>query len=199
MDNLILIGDVHCKTEKYHDIVILAEQSNLETIQIGDFGFEDEHIWHLKNVDNKKHKILFGNHDFYPLVESNHSLGHYGYIEKHDLFYIRGAESIDRSIRTDGLDWFPEEQLNWDQSNDCLELYEQIKPGNLITHDCPFFLYPLFGITNNPKNHTSSLLYEVFNIHKPNQWFFGHHHQSFKIQYGGTHFQCLAELEYKIF
>jgi hypothetical protein len=39
------------------------------------------------------------------------------------------------------------------------------------------------------------LLQELFNIHQPKKWFFGHYHQSWSMTINGTDFRCLNELE----
>lgn len=148
---LMLIGDVHGKYYEYHELIKIAEQKNIKSIQLGDFGFEIEHIWHRNNINSTNHKILFGNHDFYPFIDLPHSLGNFGYLEEYGIFYIRGANSIDKYRRTIGLDWFSNEELSWEEANQCLELYEKIKPNIVISHDCPDFTYKQFNIHSNKK------------------------------------------------
>lgn len=195
---LMLIGDVHGKYHKYQELIQIAEDKNINSIQLGDFGFELEHIWHRNNIDCDNHKILFGNHDFYPFIDLPHSLGNFGYLEEYGIFYIRGANSIDKYRRTPGLNWFDNEELSWEEANQCLDLYETIKPNIVISHDCPFFAYEHFNIKSTIKNHTSVLLSEIHNTHQPQNWYFGHHHISTNFMYMNTNFRCLAELEYTI-
>jgi predicted phosphodiesterase len=49
------------------------------------------------------------------------------------------------------------------------------------------------------KTATSSLAQQMYTIHKPDLWIFGHHHKSFDETIGGTRFICLNELESKVF
>ena len=194
--SITLIGDVHGKYEHYHKIVRQTERHPY-TLQIGDFGFKYDT---LKNVDSTRHLILPGNHDHYDTCYNHpHFLGDYGYtsLNRIDFFYYRGAYSIDRQYRTIGIDWWENEQVNIDQFMKARELYRNIKPEVMITHDCPqdIALQMLEPGQRVYENITSWALQELYNIHQPKLWFFGHWHRSVKIQHGNTQFVCLNELE----
>ena len=194
--SITLIGDVHGKYEHYHKIVRQTERHPY-TLQIGDFGFKYDT---LKNVDSTRHLILPGNHDHYDTCYNHpHFLGDYGYtsLNRIDFFYYRGAYSIDRQYRTIGIDWWENEQVNIDQFMKARELYRDIKPEVMITHDCPqdIALQMLEPGQRVYENITSWALQELYNIHQPKLWFFGHWHRSVKIQHGNTQFVCLNELE----
>lgn len=194
--SITLIGDVHGKYEHYHKIVRQTERHPY-TLQIGDFGFKYDT---LKNVDSTRHLILPGNHDHYDTCYNHpHFLGDYGYtsLNRIDFFYYRGAYSIDQQYRTIGIDWWENEQVNIDQFMKARELYRDIKPEVMITHDCPqdIALQMLEPGQRVYENITSWALQELYNIHQPKLWFFGHWHRSVKIQHGNTQFVCLNELE----
>ena len=194
--SITLIGDVHGKYEHYHKIVRQTERHPY-TLQIGDFGFKYDT---LKNVDSTRHLILPGNHDHYDTCYNHpHFLGDYGYtsLNRIDFFYYRGAYSIDRQYRTIGIDWWENEQVNIDQFMKARELYRSIKPEVMITHDCPqdIALQMLEPGQRAYENITSWALQELYNIHQPKLWFYGHWHRSVKIQHGNTQFVCLNELE----
>ena len=194
--SITLIGDVHGKYEHYHKIVRQTERHPY-TLQIGDFGFKYDT---LKNVDSTRHLILPGNHDHYDTCYNHpHFLGDYGYtsLNRIDFFYYRGAYSIDRQYRTIGIDWWENEQVNIDQFMKARELYRDIKPEVMITHDCPqdIALQMLEPGQRVYENITSWALQELYNIHQPKLWFYGHWHRSVKIQHGNTQFVCLNELE----
>lgn len=193
---ITLIGDVHGKYDRYHKIIRQIEKHPY-TLQVGDFGFR---LDTLKNVDSTKHLILPGNHDQYDLCYNYpHFLGDYGYtsLNRIEFFYYRGAYSIDRQYRTIGIDWWEDEQVSIDQFMKARELYRTIKPKIVITHDCPQNIASMMLEPGQRvyENTTGWALQELLNIHEPNLWFFGHHHQSRTIQYGNTKFICLDELE----
>ncbi len=189
-NQITLIGDVHGKLTEYHKIV----QSKKSTIALGDFGFKKEHDWHLKNVDNKNHKVLFGNHDYFPYIDFEHSLGRFGFDSDNSLFWISGADSIDKHWRTRNIDWFEDEQLDFKQELECFDIYTEAKPNVIISHDCPQFVRSqCFGIYD--ESLTSKFLAHLFYEYKPKMWIFGHHHKSIDIEIDGCRFVCLKELE----
>jgi hypothetical protein len=195
-NSITLIGDVHGKYKHYHEI-IREKDRHPYTLQIGDFGFRYDT---LKNVDSTQHLILPGNHDNYnDCYNYSHFLGDYGYtsLNRVKFFYYRGAYSIDRQSRTVGIDWWEDEQVTIDQFMKARELYRQIKPDIVITHDCPdevgFRLLKPFQ--RKYENLTGWALQELFNIHQPKKWRFGHWHQSWNMNIDGTDFRCLNELE----
>lgn len=194
MNNTLVIGDIHGKLDKYANIVRFADFYGYNTLTVGDNGFQKEWEWGLKNLNVEKHRWLMGNHDFYPYLNCSLSLGNYGIIYD-KYFFVRGAKSIDRSHRLEGYDWFSNEELSYKEMLDCLTLYEESKPKIVITHECPDIVCEeLFGI--NEHSSTRKFLNELFDIHQPDFWFFGHFHKSRKKNIKGCQFQCLAELEY---
>lgn len=187
---LRVVGDVHGKYHKYLGLLATFEG---DSIQVGDFGFKKEHDWFLSNMNYDKHKIVFGNHDYYPLVYSPHSLGDWNYWN--NIFTVRGAWSIDFVHRLEGRDWFREEQLTYRQGDEVLEAYEKIKPKYVVTHECPQKIkHDWFGYNN--RTITNQLLQAMLDIHQPDLWIFGHYHKSRQDLEGNTFFKCLAELEY---
>lgn len=195
-NRLTLIGDVHGKYDRYHKIIRKTEYHPY-TLQLGDFGFKYDT---LKNVDYTKHLIIGGNHDNYDTCYNYpHFLYDFGYTKLNgvDFFYYRGAYSIDRQYRTIGIDWWAQEQVSIDQFMKARELYREIKPDIVITHDCPVFMVPQY-IEPNAKvyeNITNWALGELYNIHQPKLWCHGHYHLSKTTVYGDTKFVCLNELE----
>jgi len=193
---ITLIGDVHGKYEKYHRILSRREE-NPYTLQIGDFGFKYDT---LKNVDSTKHLIIPGNHDNYDVCYNySHFLGDYGYtsLNRVEFFYYRGAYSIDKQYRTIGIDWWENEQVGIDQFIKARELYREIKPDIMISHDCPDFLASIYIGPNGRmfENLTTWALGELYKIHQPKLWIHGHWHFSKTTIYGNTKFICLTELE----
>ena len=194
---ITLIGDVHGKYDRYHKI-IRQKDRHTYTVQLGDFGFTYQT---LDNVDSTRHQILGGNHDNYNrIVNYPHYLGDYGYVNNFngiDFFFYRGAYSIDRQYRTIGIDWWEQEQLKIEDFMKARKLYRSIKPEVMISHDCPqdIALQMLKPDQRVYENNTSWSLQELYNVHQPKVWFFGHWHRSVKIQHGNTQFICLNELE----
>ena len=111
---IALIGDVHGYVEQYNELAGKYQWS----LQLGDFGFAE--TYKRITTDPKFHKILGGNHDDYTrrrwdlpfFVYTNtyinqpaNFLSDFGVWNT--IFFVRGANSIDRDERTVGIDWWP--------------------------------------------------------------------------------------------
>ena len=193
---ITLIGDVHGKYDKYHKILSRKEE-NPYTIQLGDFGFNYDT---LRNVDSTRHMILPGNHDNYDKCYNySHFLGNYGYTKSNNVefFYYRGAYSIDKQYRTIGIDYWSNEENNVETFMEARELYRNIKPDIVLTHDCPDFMVPRYigPHARRYENITGWALGELYKIHQPKLFIHGHYHVSKTTIYGDTKFICLDELE----
>lgn len=190
--NLTIIGDVHGKVDKYKEIV---DQCDL-SICVGDFGFEKEWNWHIDNVPFDHHYIVGGNHDYGPYLPITGrpcpSLGNF-HADVH-LFTVRGAKSIDHFHRTEGVDWFVNEELTYNEGLVAFDAYVDCKPNIVVSHDCPQSIKMLlFGYPD--KTDTNQLLEAMFEAHQPKLWVFGHYHRSVDVVINGTRFVCLNELE----
>ena len=187
---LRLIGDVHGKWQKYREIVPVWE-----SLQLGDLDFFYE--W-TKHIDTEKHKFIPGNHDRYnDCLELPNCLGNYGHSNHGNVsfFFVRGADSIDRVYRTEGKNWWPEEELTVLEGNNAIDEYEKNPTNVVFSHDCPQTVArEVFRIKDSSR--TRQILETIYNIHQPELWVFGHHHSSVDIKIGKTRFVCLAELEY---
>jgi 3',5'-cyclic AMP phosphodiesterase CpdA len=209
---LRLCGDVHGKWFKYHTIVKDAEFS----LQLGDLGWRDSYEFALKYLDPNKHKVVLGNHEDYDYIDEKglpHSLGDFGYTSfaNHNIFFVRGAFSIDRAPRinhyfkTGIKSWFEQEELSYSSLMRALELYQQIKPDLVITHDTPQVISEMVGKPDVLRNYgfepplktkTQLALQSMFDFHQPKAWYFGHYHRKWQKEVCGTNFKCLDELEY---
>lgn len=192
LEKLRLIGDIHGNYERYHSLIKKVKYS----IQLGDFGFEYDT---LRNVDPQYHKVLGGNHDNYNAIfDCENALGNFGQysVENLDLFYIRGAYSVDKQWRIPDVSWWKDEELSYAQCMECIKEYSSLKPEMVISHDCPEILKQHGILTNHLKvlpSRTGELLQQLFDIYQPRYWIFGHHHKSFQTYLNGTHFIGLSE------
>lgn len=187
---MLIIGDVHGKIKSYSQII----QGEKSSICVGDFGFKREWEWAKKNLLGKNHWINMGNHDYLPFLNELPSTGNCKYFEELRLFTVRGADSIDKHFRTENLDWFSNEEMNYQECQQVIDVYLEYKPEIVVSHDCPqSVMEQLFPYTD--KSITRNLLQSMFEEHQPLLWLFGHHHKSIKEKTNGTEFVCLNELE----
>lgn len=190
---ILLIGDVHGHTRRYKHL--LKKLNPERSIQLGDFGFREEHEWFKRHIDIERHKILFGNHDYIPDRYGPHSLGDYASLYGGQLFAVRGADSIDRPYRTPGVSWWEEEEVAEDLWGEIIGAMDATQPMVVISHDCPQMIreefYNIKGVSR-----TSQGLQDCFDAWQPLLWVFGHHHRHIDEWVDGTRFRCLPELGY---
>lgn len=198
--NLTIIGDCHGKLAKYHKIISQKDRHPY-TVQIGDLTIGRNSLDTLKNVDHNCHRVLFGNHDQYPdRHKYPHILGDYGTFSLggfNNIFYYRGAWSIDYFYRTPQVDWFEEEQVPFKEFENVKKAYLESKPELFLAHECPAFLVHSYLPTDAPVFNTTTtfVLEELWKLHQPKMFIHGHYHLSRKTKYGNTTFVCLDELE----
>ena len=202
----IFIGDIHGKFKQYNKII----KQHKNTIQVGDMGVGFRTLINYdgayKYSRNPPHALMVeqnaqfirGNHDN-PEVCFRHSQWiRDGHVEN-DMMFVGGAFSIDRQWRHSGEDWWPDEELSDHQFAEIHNIYNVARPACMVTHDCPYFIYPMIHSHHfvDIPSRTPKALEAMWQIHKPKVWVFGHHHKSFDQIVDGTRFVCLAELEVK--
>lgn len=181
------IGDVHAKWEAY-----LPLTQGVDSIQVGDFGagFRD-----IPALDSRA-RFIRGNHDNPEVCRSHPNWIADGTLEN-NILYIGGAYSIDRAWRTAGVDWWPDEEIAYQDWDRIISIAEKFKPRVIVTHDCPNALIPiLFPFALPIVSRTQQALDIIFGLHQPEYWLFGHWHQNKDKKVNGTRFICLNECKY---
>ena len=206
-----LIGDIHGQFYDYKAYSI-ADFSG-PTIQLGDFGigFGQGDYWHdsVNNFhESGNHRFIRGNHDYPALVKRMR-----GYIPdgtvQNDTMFIGGAWSIDNPQappgwyrRTKDYDWWEDEECSDEEFSHILEVFKVAKPRVMITHDCPHNIADTMfwksGFLTGPRynTRTGDFLQKLFEIHQPDEWYFGHWHKTMQHKEGRTMFHCIGELDY---
>lgn len=210
-----VLGDIH--GEFWHLLKFiqdLPEDSLL--IQVGDFGvgyrigYENSILESDINPLLQKKNITLiairGNHDnpacFDGQKYSNIFLvPDYTYLQNQDITYllIGGAISVDRKYNVSGKSYWPDERLCLDPN----KITGQ-KVDVLITHTTNNTFNPYGGsfknimhFINNDHALYSDLRQEqetvdkLYNLIKPEKWYFGHFHNSFSYNNGTTIGRCL--------
>jgi predicted phosphodiesterase len=207
---LTIFGDLHGKYGDFHKIIKKKRPEYI--LQVGDCGFSYKE---LERYSPEKMKFIPGNHDNYDIcISSPYCLGDYGNYSLGglDFFFIRGAFSIDWKDRLNremlgmGRSFWPDEQLDYKQMEDCFNKYKADKPKIVVTHSCPRSISKLIG---NPAilasygydpefftTGTQELLQSCLEVHQPDVWIFGHFHRTLDFVLENTRFICLGELRY---
>ena len=205
MKKIRFIGDVH---GNIRNLQCLSDE--LINIQLGDLNLFGYDVWfdktgtgYVKTPFEFEFPCWFvdGNHDNFALKQLNPDSPSIVPIEK-NLFYIPrgyvsgktlfigGADSIDRNVRTFGVDWFQEEQFTSAQINRIMDLKDEIEV--VVSHDAPVsFVKHKLGTVYNLMS--GKFLDAVFGLFKPSLWVFGHFHQYFNEEFNGCRFVGLGE------
>lgn len=185
------IGDTHGKFKEYENIV----KDCAASIQVGDFGAGFRPIPDV----GTKHRFIRGNHDNPALCLRHPNWIKDGTVED-EIFFLGGGFSTDRAERTEGLDYWKDEELSIPELYDAYDVYVATKPKIVVTHECPYGIAGDFF--HNPTkrwlnpSRTSQALQSMWEVWKPKLWVFGHWHQPRDRLVDGTRVICLGELEF---
>ena len=186
------VGDVHGLFIEYQELLEHLPASD-PVFQLGDMGigFGRDHLFPAM----PQRFFIRGNHDNPKKCKMTPGcLDDFGYLEDLGLFFISGAYSVDHVYRTEGQNWWPDEELSREQFGKAIDLYERVKPRIVISHDCPYEV--LESIAGQPfRTTTTSALSMMFAAHEPELWVFGHHHKTIQFKMDNTVFQALGELK----
>lgn len=219
---IIAVGDLHGRLDLLIQTVLKTDLKDVNFIQVGDFGLgfqtiEDDEtmLSGLNDFFQSRNIFLFsirGNHDN-PIFwrEEKFKFSNIKLVpdytvltvENKNILFVGGAISIDRIIRREGRNWWPDEIFNFDE--------EKLKSLNLqnlnyvVTHSAPQFAHPrsfnslVYNYTAIDPNLEADLLKERQEITKfydylnhngftPSLYIYGHFHQSYREQIDDTEF-----------
>lgn len=209
MKNIRLIGDVHGLAYEYMQVSVLPDHID-QSIQLGDMGvgMGQSDYWHesLNNhMSSNRAFFIRGNHDNPEICRNDMVNWIVDGVVKNNVMFVGGAWSIDADYRIPGYNWWREEELSESDMQMVFATYCAAEPEIMITHDCPTLAAYHQFIKTGLRTHGSSALYltrtgelfqRMFEYHQPKFWFHGHWHHSSQLDLNGTHFHCLAEMEF---
>lgn len=223
---MLFVGDIHRKFDVIFDHCIkYGYKGNI--FQVGDFGIGfNKESWELDLIDsiNNTMKLLEctlyvirGNHDDPKYFkEHKYDKSNLIFIEDYEvielegkkIFCLGGGISVDRIWRTEGIDYWQNEGVSFNEKK-----IPSYPIDIIVTHIKPTFAppngrYPHFIYTNamQDKKLLNDLLMEgnrmeiIYNkLNKSNltNYFYGHYHESFSYKHNdGVDFKCLNENEF---
>lgn len=198
------IGDVHGKWSRYSKLIEEVPRS----IQVGDFGVGFRSRIKSgcteppqESMSKGDHKFIRGNHD-----NPEYCRGHAcwipdGAVLDGKIFCVGGAYSIDKHYRTEGIDWWPDEELSYKELCEMLDIYEKVRPQVVVSHEAPeCMVNKMCSVGGFRKLDIPSPTRKVFDnmleIHRPELWIHGHWHVDYHTIVAGTEFIGLGELSH---
>jgi Icc-related predicted phosphoesterase len=197
-NSTLFVGDVHGNFKALATITKTTTAKQI--IVVGDFGYGFPRTFHATFKPKTPIAFIRGNHDN-PSVRKGFKWPGFSYIHdgsfKDGQFFVGGAYSIDYKQRVPGLDWWPEEELSdheWESVFAAAHKYKA-KIHTVVTHDCPWSLYPRLH-AQAIDSRTARGLDELWRLlPEVKLWIFGHHHKSFRETVGNTAFIGLDLIE----
>jgi len=204
MSRVCILGDIHSRWDILNQFIEEVKPDII--LQCGDFGifpkFKNKR-YNISNLQNRNTKIYFcdGNHSdhqYLKSIQNNEIAPNVFYMKRgstlilpdgRTVLFMGGANSIDKHLRTPGVDWFSEETISQKDFYNLLSLDTRI--DIVISHTCPleFDMHESF-----PDGDFSRVaLSEILRMYKPDRFFFGHWHNSLKGQHKNTEWTLLDE------
>lgn len=177
----IFLGDVHGNLN--HCLNLSHKNPNHTIVQIGDLGvgFVPQDVFYRLP---RNFTFFAGNHDNRQLCNKlPYCLGDYGDF-RNRFFFVSGADSIDKDRRIEGVSWWPDEELTYQQSMLCLDEWSKSKTDTLVSHDCPQSFAEGHKLIYD-KSLTRNLLQMMIEVRKPKRLIHGHHHRSHRATING--------------
>lgn len=217
---IYLTGDTHIPLDiDKLSMKNFPEQKNMTrndyVIVLGDFGLlwqrNRTYLYWLNVLSKKNFTLLWldGNHENFDWLEELsveewnggqvHTLadniihlmrGNIFQIEDKSFFVLGGAPSIDKEHRTEGILWWPREEINRQEAERALNKLEEVDytVDYILTHTCPRSLIrKMFGLYSIVNSYTEAFLDEIAPKIKCREWFFGHWHEERKYK----NYRCL--------
>ena len=206
----LYIGDSHGKFNTFNRVasdaiaaLAVSGGSVDELISVGDFGFWPT-IFSFKNETGLPVRFIDGNHEDHEALKTfsfpneNWECRHIrrGTIEN-NTFFMGGATSIDRAQRKQGIDWFPEENISYGETNaafDAIEAADAKEIKIFVSHDMPShvvkYVAPSAALDRDSNRRTlSELLYVLPHV---KAYVHGHHHRPMRYSAEGVSYVSLA-------
>ena len=194
------IGDTHANFRLYRAVATAPVETDdwtnkifVPSIQVGDFGMGFNTA---PPILAPEHRFIRGNHDNPQLCAEHPNWIADGSVEDlpsgAKMILIGGAFSVDKDMRVEGDEQLPQAALKR-----LCEVYGDVKPTVMVTHDCPevvaWDLFPGHMKFRYP-SRTRQAFQTMLAIHKPERWIFGHWHRSRNTVVGSTQFICLRKV-----
>lgn len=183
----IILGDVHGDLLRCDKLA--RSNKDRTVIQIGDLGVGFVNQTLIRKLP-KNFRFFCGNHDDRTEARKlSYCLGDFG--EFGGLFFLSGADSIDKSLRVEGVSWWPNEELTYQQGKEAVEMWTNSKAEVLLSHDLPQSLAEAYYLIYD-RSLTRDVLQQMTEARKPKLHIYGHHHKSFSKIFNGIQYVGLG-------
>lgn len=185
---LIVLSDVHANILHCQDVAL--KNSDIPIVQLGDLGVGFVPYGVIAGLPSNFY-FFPGNHDNRKIaVTFDRCLGHFGPYFGESIFIVSGADSKDKALRTEGVNWWPDEELTYEQGQICVDEWAGSKAQVIVSHDAPQRLVEAFFLIYD-RSRTRQILDAMIDVRPPKLVVFGHHHRPFHQHHKGIEYRCL--------
>ncbi|MBW7856887.1 MAG: metallophosphatase family protein [Leptonema sp. (in: Bacteria)] len=206
----LFVGDIHSDFESFEflcEFMLNEVRDIYRIVQIGDFGFwpnQNDWLWYPKSRLSVPDKYIDGNHEDHSVLQKQELLKPTKLTEKFDAYYIYrgyaddlfvycgGATSHDRSLRTEGIDWFKQENISEQDLRRAIDASRGKQIQVIVAHDT---VREAFRLIKEPQwvfaDQNRELLEQLFYSVQPKLYVHGHYHFFRDYEYMGCRFLCL--------
>lgn len=191
MDYLIVLGDIGvCWDNGRNDKYV---RTTLKELPVTTLFIDGNH----ENFDMlNEYDVTFWNGGMVHEIEPDilHLIrGQVFKIEGRTFFTFGGAFSTDKSYRTEGIDWWPEELPSEDEYERGVKALESVKNkvDFVLTHTAPYDVVAELGVDmHEEEEELQQYLQNIADTIHFKHWLFGHFHEDIKIE---DRFYCVME------
>ena len=220
----LIIGDVHGNWRAAAQTISEAlEQDGPfdQVIQVGDMGFAYPGVqpWD-EDFDIPEKRWIDGNHENFDMLFARDEQN-FGYDPYHVLWpkywkqfleewryiprgtveegvlYIGGAKTPPWADRQRGINWWPEEDISYEDEEKTLDAIESYDGDihTVISHDCPT-AFVMESVLQGEEYHDGNrkFLEHLRRRIEPERWFFGHYHAKVTGNFEGCQWRCLHKV-----
>ena len=190
-----LIGDVHGDVAALRDL----RERHPNAVQIGDlgYGFAQGNSKRLDGALREHGGMRFfrGNHD-----DPERCMRHPKHLASgphpENFFVVGGGLSIDWQYRTEGVNWWRDEEHSARELRALAGRFAESKPRLVLSHEGPPVATDhMFKPAWKFESATAQALQAMWEAWQPDLWVFGHWHRTREVRIGKTLFVCLGEKE----
>lgn len=202
-NEILVVGDIHGDFGPLN--ALIARRKPQIVLACGDFGYWPKWEGKKRVIKAGKTKVYFcdGNHeDHWSLRQliNNEIFPNVFYMKRgsvltledgRNILFVGGAQSIDKYIRKEGVDWFREEEIMPEDLDKMPDANTKI--DIVISHTCPDeILSQLPNVYNvEAVDWSRKALSHVFQRFRPSLWYFGHFHLYKSFYARGCRWTCL--------
>lgn len=211
MGHLYITGDKHGNKDSLYHVIQETKLANGDwLIILGDFGFIwngewKKNLYKISKMTEGNLLVVLGNHENYDIIEKQmasawyEEVGNYAYHPSENvyivfdggyyelcgkkIFCVNGANSTDRYNRIEGRDWWPQEELTYEQMDSIACEMDKHPEVDIVCSHCTSaeiksIMWPQYSYMPYPMERFMDFVYKGLKFENA---YFGHYHDDVNL------------------